>query len=68
MSDWPPNLDCMDADDLAAFLKNATLLIDYAKIKIEAMQARERGFIPVALKLEHDCDQIFNQLPEELRW
>jgi len=44
------------------------LLATYAQTKALAMRARELGNIVGALAHEFTCENIYNLLPEDLRW
>jgi hypothetical protein len=43
-------------------------LLDYAGLKAEALEARARGEVGLALALEGECDRIYGGLPRRERW
>lgn len=69
------NLDGMFPDDLVKYAQDAltmaayaTLLGGYAKAKAEAMRHRSAGRIQEALRLEQECDNLYQELPHTARW
>ena len=43
-------------------------LTDYARLKAEALEARARGEVGLALSLEGECDRLYGSLPRRERW
>ncbi len=43
-------------------------LLDYAGLKAEALEARARGEVTLALALEGECDRLYGRLPRRERW
>lgn len=65
-----PNLDGLSVDpaDLDKAAKVFKLLRKYAKCKAAAMRQRLIGNINEALRHEHNCEVVYNDLPEWARW
>jgi hypothetical protein len=68
------NLDCMGDDELERFIKRHktdvryTKHVEYARLSIEAYDARLRGAINHAIRLERRADTLYEQIPEQCRW
>lgn len=65
------NLDAMTSEDLKQVVDDKTAdkrLRRYAAYKRAAMGFREDGAIAEALRYETTCDQIYEELPADLRW
>lgn len=65
------NLDCMPLSDLQAYCQQANhpaLLREYAAVKARAIETRLAGRIPQALQWESACDNLYKQLPHNLKW
>jgi hypothetical protein len=60
---WPEELEALasDCDTIPA-------LANYARTKAQAMRKRASGAILEALKLERECERIYQRLPEPLKW
>jgi hypothetical protein len=43
-------------------------LLDYASLKADALEARARGEVGMALALEEECDRLYGGLPRRERW
>lgn len=56
------------AGHLIALSEALTTLSHYATIKRNAMRYREAGHIAYALRLEANCEAIYNSLPAFARW
>jgi hypothetical protein len=80
---WVENLDSMNERELRAYAgclnarkyhmtgenrRAAELLIRYAENKADAVLARLRGYVPLALHLEQVCERTYEELPEGVRW
>ena len=63
-----PNLDAMEVKELREFAVIAQMLAQYATLKAQAMEDREVGRINSAMRLETECQHVYRQLPEEVRW
>lgn len=70
-----PNLDCMEKEDLKAFIEQCdstmallTELRVYAASKINAQLFRSVGKIDRAVMYEKICDEAYERLPESARW
>lgn len=77
MSNNSFNLDDMTYDELILYIRNNSglvsdpghaLLLDYANWRVSAITARNRGHLQTAWYHEEICDNIYDQLPEELKW
>ena len=67
--DSHPNLDCeVFPDDLRAIATVYDRLAKYARVKADAMSARQAGRIVFALRAEQQCDEIYSALPAWARW
>ena len=63
------NLDCMSADELRAYAVTATgKLREYAEVKARAMDYRSAGKITEALRIECQCDRIYDRLTDNEKW
>lgn len=70
------NLDGMDRMDLHKFAEKhvnhndvgVRMLAQYAYAKYRAMERREVGDIPEAMKMEAKCEDIYIKLPVVLKW
>lgn len=74
-SDDIPNLDAMDASELREWVIPTSIpepartdLAAYSLFKAAAIDRRKRGDIQDALSLERQCDEVYQQLPEQYRW
>ncbi len=41
---------------------------DYATNKLQAIEARKKGWIRMALGFERNCDIVYKEIPQEYRW
>lgn len=66
---WVPNLDGFaTADEVVQMSRVLRKLSEYARTKALAMQERAVGRIDQALRHEHNCEVLYNDLPEGARW
>lgn len=63
-----PNLDCVSQAELERWKNIFARLVNYASMKIDAMEYRLEGDIHSAVEAEKFCDRQYSQLPEEIRW
>lgn len=63
-----PNLDGMDSDDLRKVSEALYTVSKYAEYKAESMDLRKMGKIENAQRKERHCEDIYELLPEELKW
>ncbi len=65
-----PALDCVsnDEEDVEALGDIFMVLSSYCRIKAVAMRNRKAGDIPLAMKQERLCDNLYKKLPSVLRW
>ena len=49
-------------------LLTAMRLRTYARMRSVAVQAREKGHIELALKVDAQCDEVYRTLPDIARW
>lgn len=71
-----PNMDCFvdpsEVDEVAENLRQARAVVDtaikYAVYKAAAMRHRLNGMVNNALRCEAQCDRLYAQLPESVRW
>ena len=63
-----PNLDGLDAADLAALRDVFRLLGAYADDRRRAMEYRERGQVQTAINNEQLMQGLYDRLPEWARW
>lgn len=61
--------DMADSMDMTGpdAMKLALMLLDYAWFKLHAIQLRRAGYVSDAVRREWECNQIYNQIPTELR-
>ena len=78
------NLDTMEHSELTDYIVNAVdfvnenggechhpdliLMLDYAQLRQECIEARQRGDITQAAKMEDYCEDIYKKLPLDWRW
>ena len=72
---WRANVPMTEAKAAAIFptrptgyLEAAKALMTYAARKASAMEHRKDGNISKALRLEGECDKIYNNLPAYAKW
>jgi hypothetical protein len=53
---------------LASDCDTIPALANYARTKAQAMRKRASGAILEVLKLERECERIYQRLPEPLKW
>lgn len=71
-----PNMDCFvdpsEVEEVAEELRKARAALDtaikYAVYKAAAMRHRLKGMVNNALKCEAQCERLYHELPETLRW
>ena len=64
------NLDCFTINpvELAYLARVYELYGQYARLKAMAIQHRLDGEINEALREEHNCDVLYNDLPKWAKW
>lgn len=64
------NYDAMATEDLKTALKQKinSKLKEYIRHKIQARNLREKGSIDRAMRHEKVCDEIYVELPTNLKW
>jgi anti-sigma factor RsiW len=62
------NLDGLDETELGEFIAACDLLSRYASHKQIAMRMRKAGKTVDAVKMESECERIYQQLPDWAKW
>lgn len=63
-----PNLDCMSIEEVREYGLLFGNLHDYAIRKEKAMRARLAGKINEAMMHERRCNELYQKLPDDVRW